>query len=415
MKAEIIFTGTELLLGQIVNTHAQYLGERLSALGIETTRQVTVGDDWEGITKALREALGRADLVIITGGLGPTEDDLTMAAVAEVLGRPLVLYEQALRRIDEYFAAQGRTTPPNVVKEAYLPEGAELLPNETGTAPGCLLEDKGKILVILPGPPRELQPMYEKYVEPHLRRKLGTEAGVFYYRVLKLTGISECATQEKLKDLAASLVNPRIGYIVKPGEVHIRVSATASTQEEARHKVEELLKRVEERVKDYVFAYDEEQIEEVVGRLLRDRGFTIGVAESCTGGLLGGRLTDVPGSSDYFLGGVIAYANEVKEQVLGVPLEVLRTVGAVSSQTAQAMAEGVKRLLGTTLGVGITGIAGPGGATPQKPVGLVYIALATPEGTEVKRFEFPGHRAAVRQGAVNGALMLVRRYLEKGI
>ncbi|MGO0122607.1 competence/damage-inducible protein A [Desulfothermobacter acidiphilus] len=415
MRAEIIFTGTELLLGQIVNTHAKYLGEKLAALGIEVTRQITIGDDWESITGVLREALERADLVIITGGLGPTEDDLTMGAVAEVRGVPLVLNQEALASIEKYFTAQGRTVPSNVVKEAYLPAGAQLLPNDNGTAPGCLLEVNGKILVVLPGPPRELQFMYERYVEPVLRARLGERSETLFYRILKLTGISECSVQEKLKDLAAASSNPKIGYIVKPGEVHVRVAATAASPEQAQALAEDLFRKVEERVSDYIFARDDEQIEEVVGRLLRNRGLTLGVAESCTGGLLGGRLTEVPGSSDYFLGGVISYANEVKERVLGVPGSTLQMVGAVSSETAKAMAEGVRRLLGSSLGLSITGIAGPGGATPRKPIGLVYVALATSTGTEVKRFEFSGHRAAVRQGAVNGALMLLRRHLEKEV
>lgn len=410
MRAELIFTGTELLLGQVLNTHAQCLGQELTALGVEIVRHTTVGDDWDELTRALREALARADIVITTGGLGPTSDDLTLAAIAEVLGLPLVVNETVLSWIEEYFAKRGQPVPQNLTRQAYFPEGAMILPNAAGTAPGCIVEKEGKIIIALPGPPRELTPMFEDHVVPFLSQRLA-RGGVLYFRVVRVTGIPEYAVQELLRDLE-SKDRVQIGYIAKPGEVHIRIAAVGRDAAEARKLVAETMEEVRVRVGEYIFAYDEESIEEVAGRLLQAKGYTVAVAESCTGGLVAARLTDVPGSSAYFMGGVVAYDNRVKKEVLGVPDVVLQEKGAVSPETAKAMAEGVRRVLGTDAGIGITGIAGPTGGTPEKPVGLVYIAVAVPGKTVVKKYVFPGRRLAVRQGAANAALKMLRQLLE---
>lgn len=410
MRAEIIFTGTELLLGQIINTHAQCLGQELAGLGIEVVRHTTVGDDWERLTRAIREALDRVDLVITTGGLGPTTDDLTMGAVADVLELPLVMDESVLAWIREIFARRGKPVPENVVRQAYFPEGATILPNATGTAPGCIVEKTGKIVVALPGPPRELTPMLEDHVVPFLSKRVVRDS-VFGFRVLRVTGIAEYDVQERLQDLGGQ-GNPGIGYIAKPGEVHIRITAKGKGAAETERLIAGVMSQVEMRLRDYIFAVDDEDIEAVVGKLLGTAGYTIALAESCTGGLVASRLTDVPGSSEYFKGGVVAYANDVKEKVLGVPAAVLEQNGAVSPETAVAMAEGIRKVIGADIGVGITGIAGPTGATLEKPVGLVYIAVATPAGTESKRFNFPGGRFAVRLGAANASFKMVRDFLE---
>lgn len=410
MRAEIIFTGTELLLGQIINTHAQCLGQELAGLGIEVVRHTTVGDDWERLTRAIREALERVDLVITTGGLGPTTDDLTMGAVADVLELPLVMDESVLAWIREIFARRGKPVPENVVRQAYFPEGATILPNATGTAPGCIVEKTGKIVVALPGPPRELTPMLEDHVVPFLSKRVVRDS-VFGFRVLRVTGIAEYDVQERLQDLGGQ-GNPGIGYIAKPGEVHIRITAKGKSAAETERLIAGVMSQVEMRLRDYIFAVDDEDIEAVVGKLLGTAGYTIALAESCTGGLVASRLTDVPGSSEYFKGGVVAYANDVKEKVLGVPAAVLEQNGAVSPETAVAMAEGIRKVIGADIGVGITGIAGPTGATLEKPVGLVYIAVATPAGTESKRFNFPGGRFAVRLGAANASFKMVRDFLE---
>ncbi|MEW6173627.1 MAG: competence/damage-inducible protein A [Bacillota bacterium] len=410
MRAEIIFTGTELLLGQIINTHAQCLGQELAGLGIEVVRHTTVGDDWERLTRAIREALERVDLVITTGGLGPTTDDLTMGAVADVLELPLVMDESVLAWIREIFARRGKPVPENVVRQAYFPEGATILPNATGTAPGCIIEKTGKIVVALPGPPRELTPMLEDHVVPFLSKRVVRDS-VFGFRVLRVTGIAEYDVQERLQDLGGQ-GSPGIGYIAKPGEVHIRITAKGKSAAETERLIAGVMSQVEMRLRDYIFAVDDEDIEAVVGKLLGTAGYTIALAESCTGGLVASRLTDVPGSSEYFKGGVVAYANDVKEKVLGVPAAVLEQNGAVSPETAVAMAEGIRKVIGADIGVGITGIAGPTGATLEKPVGLVYIAVATPAGTESKRFNFPGGRFAVRLGAANASFKMVRDFLE---
>jgi len=410
VRAEIIFTGTELLLGQVLNTHAQCLGQELAALGVEIVRHTTVGDDWEGLTSALREALRRADLIITTGGLGPTSDDLTLAAVADVLGLPLVLNETVLSWIKEYFARRGQAVPENLTRQAYFPEGAIVLPNAAGTAPGCIVEKEGKIIVSLPGPPRELTPMFEDHVVPFLSKRLA-RGGVLNFRVVRVTGIAEYAVQDLLRDLEGK-EKVQLGYIAKPGEVHVRIAAVGRDAAEAQQLVAEMLKEVRARLSDYIFAYDEESIEEVAGKLLAAKGYTVAVAESCTAGMVAARLTDVPGSSAYFMGGIVAYDNKVKEKILGVQMEILRDKGAVSPETAAAMAEGVRRLLCTDAGIGITGIAGPTGGTPEKPVGLVYIAVAVPGQTVVKKYNFPGRRFAVRQGAANAALKMLRDLLE---
>ncbi|MEW6447305.1 MAG: competence/damage-inducible protein A [Bacillota bacterium] len=410
MRAEIVFTGTELLLGQILNTHAQCLGQELAGMGIPVVRHTTVGDDWTELTGAVREALGRADLVITTGGLGPTSDDLTMRAVAAVLELPLVVNETVRLGIEEYFKKRGQTVPDNIFRQAYFPEGAMILPNTTGTAPGCIIEKDGRIVVVLPGPPRELIPMFADHVVPFLSKKLARDT-VLKFRVLRVTGIAEYAVQERLQGLGEQS-NPRIGYIAKPGEVYIRIAAEGRDAAEAERLVAEMAAEINRRLGEHVFAFDEEKIEETVVKLLVNAGYTVAFAESCTGGLVSARLTDVSGSSACFKGGVVAYANAVKEQVLNVPAAVLQQKGAVSPETAAAMAEGIKRRLQADIGVGITGIAGPTGGTAEKPVGLVYIAAAFPGGTEVKRFNFPGRRFAVRQGAANAALKMLRDFLE---
>lgn len=411
MKVEVVFTGTELLIGQVVNTHAEFLGSELASLGTEVVRFTTVGDNWEKLCQAIREALARADLVITTGGLGPTTDDLTMSAVASVLELPLVLDEPALSSIQDFFAKWGKPVPENIIRQAYFPQGAKVLPNATGTAPGCIVEKGEKTVVILPGPPRELVPMFRDHVVPILQRKT-VYGSVVRFRVIRVTGIAEYAVQERLQDLGGQ-GNPGIGYIVKPGEVHVRITAKGRDAAEAERMVAGVVSEVQNRLSDYIFAFDEENIEKIVGRLLISAGYTIALAESCTGGLVASRLTDVPGSSAYFKGCIVAYANTVKEKVLGVPAELLEQKGAVSPETARAMAEGVKAITGADIGVGITGIAGPGGATSQKPVGLVYIAVAAPAGTELKGYNFPGGRLAVRQGAANAAFKMVRAFLEQ--
>jgi nicotinamide-nucleotide amidase len=413
MRAELVFTGSELLLGHVTNTHGVYLGQELAKLGIEVILQTTVGDDWELMERVIRGALERADLVITTGGLGPTTDDITKEVVAAVLGVPMVTHEESLERIRHHFARRGAEMPAICARQARFPEGALVLPNDKGTAPGALIEREGRIIVILPGPPRELRAMFEASVRPYLLQIPG-RGEVLRTKVLRLTGIPEYAVQDRLRGLGVAghpSGNPGLGYLTRPGEVQLRVSARASDPVRAERMVEELAGKITAVVGDYVFAVDDEVPEKVIGDLLTSQGRTIAVAESCTAGMVAARFTEVPGSSRYFLGGVVAYSNELKKKLLGVPEEVLAEYGAVSEQTALAMAQGIRRITGADFGLAITGIAGPEGGTPVKPVGLVYVALTGAHDTVCHRLLLPGVRAAVRIGTVNVAFKLLKGFL----
>jgi nicotinamide-nucleotide amidase len=409
MKAELIFTGTELLLGHILNTHAQYLGMKLSGMGMEIDLNTTVGDNRETMISVLRQALERSGLIIITGGLGPTTDDITAEVVAEVFGLPLILDQESLNAIKRIFQSRGIIMPESNVKQAYFPRGSMILPNSVGTAPGAIIELNNKTVMMLPGPPHELMPMFEDAVMPYLSGKMGGSE-VIRYRIFKLTGISESAVQDLLKDIGGQ-GNPGIAYIAKPGEIQVRVSARAAEKEQAEKLLAAFSGKVRARVEKYIFACDEGILEDLIGKLLMERGLSIGVAESCTGGLIAARLTDMPGSSAYFNGGVVSYSNEMKNQVLGVDKEILNRFGAVSRETAEAMAAGVRTRTGSDLGLAVTGIAGPAGGTTAKPRGLVYIALAADDITICREHHFPGARMAVRQGSVNASLNMVRKYL----
>ncbi len=410
MQAELIFTGTELLLGHILNTHAQYLGLALANIGIEVALNTTVGDNRQEMIEVLQQALARSsDLIIITGGLGPTTDDITIEVVAEALGLPLVLDQASLKTIKKRYQDRGVKMPESNAKQAYFPRGAQILANGVGTAPGAILEYNNKALIILPGPPRELTPMFEGGAMAYLAQKIaGGEA--IRYKIFKLTGISESAVQDLLKDIGGQ-GNPGIAYLAKPGEIQVRVSARGATVDQAEKLLAGFAEKVRTRVDRYIFACDDTILEELIGKLLVKNGLTIGVAESCTGGLIAAGLTEIPGSSDYFKGGIVSYSNEMKNQLLGVGAEILDSRGAVSRETAEAMAVGVRTRTGADLGLSVTGIAGPGGATETKPRGLVYMALAAGGAIICQEHHFSGVRGAVRQGSVKSALNMVRQYL----
>jgi nicotinamide-nucleotide amidase len=409
MKAELIFTGTEVLLGHIINTHAQYLGVKLSGMGIEILLNTTVGDSRELMTSVFSQALERSDLIIITGGLGPTTDDLTAEVVANVLRVPLIPDRESLKAIKDIFLSRGMDMPQSNVKQTYFPQGSIILPNRNGTAPGALIERNNKTIILLPGPPHELKPMFEDSVVPFLSGKAcGSE--VVKYRIFKLTGISESAVQDLLKDLEGQ-GNPGIAYMAKPAEIQVRISARAADDRQAEGLLEEFSGKIRPLLDKYIFALDEDILEEQVGKLLLEKGLTLGTAESCTGGMIASRLTDIPGSSDYFKGGIVSYTNEVKNKVLGVSQEILNTFGAVSRETAEAMALGAREKINADLGLSVTGVAGPGGGTAEKPRGLVYIALAAADKVICREHHFAGSRAAVRQGTVNSSLNLLRQHL----
>ncbi len=416
VDAEIVAIGTELLLGFVVNSDTAFLGRTLAECGINCFRHVTVGDNPGRLRQALEEALERSDLVITCGGLGPTVDDITLETTAEVTGRPLLLDREILRQIKHRFALRGIRMPKSNLRQAMIPQGAVAFPNSVGTAPGFLLRVPGlrpgtlsKILVALPGPPAELIPMVRRWLIPRLKRYAG--GWVILSKTLKLTGITESEVDAKIRDLLAMEGATTLGIYAHPAQVDLRITAKASGRAAAGRQIVQVEGRLRRRLGKLIFGADEETLEKVVGKLLKHKRLTLGVAESCTGGLIGHRITEVPGSSDYFRGGVVAYANELKASSLGVSPHLLARYGAVSAQVAKAMAQGVRRLTGAKVGLSVTGIAGPTGGSRAKPVGLVFIALSTPRGTQSHRCLFSGNRSTVKFKASQTALNLVRLHL----
>lgn len=409
MKAEIVSVGTELLLGDVVNTDTAIVARALTTIGVSMLYACTVGDNPQRLEQTLESSLERCDLVITTGGLGPTDDDLTKETIAKVAGKQLVEDRDSLRRIQAYF--KGRACSENQYKQALLPEGCFVLPNDVGTAPGCVCTTKaGKRIAMLPGPPSELRPMLENYLIPYLR---GDDTTVIYSRNVHVFGKGEGTVAQMLGSLVDG-ANPTAATYAKDGEMYVRVTAKADSQAEAEALCQPVVDRICDIVGDCVYTTEYETLEETVLHLLRDQGKTIATAESCTGGLVAKRLTDLPGSSEVFEMGAVTYSNRIKTQLIAVPESMLAQHGAVSEQVARAMAEGVCRCAGSDLAVGITGIAGPGGGSGEKPVGLVYVALSDGEQTWVKRLEpspVPRSRSFYRNRAASTALDMARRYL----
>ena len=408
--AELIAVGTELLLGNIANTDAQMLSKGLSALGINVYYHTVVGDNPQRLKAAVEVAKGRADIIITTGGLGPTCDDLTKNVLAECFGRKLVYDEASAQRIRDYFQQlhPGRPMTENNLQQAYLPEGCTIFSNDWGTAPGCAFESGGVRVIMLPGPPNECTPMFEHRAVPYLR---ALADGVIASRTLKIFGMGESAVEAKLRDRMNALTNPTLAPYAKTGEVELRITAKAATVEEARALIVPVEKEVRDIFGPLVYGADVASMEEVVLGLLKEKGLTLGTAESCTGGLVAKRMTDLPGSSAVFKGGVVSYTNEVKAGVLGVPQAMLDEFGAVSAQVARAMAQGARRVLGCDLAVSLTGVAGPDPDDRNNPVGLIYVALDTPEGTRVRELHLINGRARIRTVAATNAFDMVRRYL----
>ncbi len=407
MQAELVIIGTELLLGEIVDTNAQFLAQRLSECGINLYYKSTVGDNWIRIIETLSRALSRSDLVIISGGLGPTDDDLTREAVAAVTNRPLVLDEDALHVIENYFRhryGEGQM-PSSNRKQAYLPQSAQALPNSRGTAPGFILEYNGKAIAALPGVPVEMEAMFEESLLPYLQNKF--QQDVIVTRNLSFTGIGESALEELVKDIIKAQTNPTVAPYASRGAVRIRLTARASSVEKADALIEPVAREIAVRTAEYLYSTSGQSLEEVVGERLRSQHRTLALAESCTGGLVGHRITNVPGSSEYFVRGYVVYSNAAKITDLGVNEDTIKQYGAVSPQTARQMAEGARRKSGADFGLAITGIAGPGGGSKEKPVGLVYISLATPGDTIVERYRFSGSREQIKQRSAQAALTLL--------
>jgi nicotinamide-nucleotide amidase len=406
LRAEIISVGTELLLGQITDTNATYLARLLASYGVDVLFKQTVGDNLDRVRGAVEMAIRRADVVVMTGGLGPTEDDLTCEAVALATGRPLVFNQAVAEGIAAFFDRRRRTAPESVFRQARVPTGAQVVPNRRGTAPGVIVPAGECTVFMFPGVPREMEGLVEDGLIPWLRERTGGE--VIRSRVLRIAGLGESVVEERVRDLIHG-TNPTVAPLAKLGEVHLRITAKAHPAEAAA-----MIARAEAglraRLGDAVFGTDEETLHEVTARLLLARGQTLAIAESCTGGLVASRLTEVPGSSAFLLAGFVAYSNEAKVRDLGVPAALITEHGAVSAPVAEAMARGARERTGADIGVGITGIAGPAGGTPAKPVGLVFASIADAAAvrTEELRFgEEPG-RTGIRHLAAQSALNLIR-------
>ena len=407
MDAEIIAVGSELLTPLYLDTNSLFLTERLNSLGIEVRFKTVVGDRADDLARVLKQALSRSPLVILTGGLGPTEDDLTRRVVSEVLGRGLREVPEIRRKIEERLARLGRPMAESNLRQAMIPEGAAWLENKHGTAPGIWIEDDRNLLVLLPGPPGELEAMFDAACVPRLAQ--ASPGQRIKTRVYKVVGLPESEVDKRAAAVYKAYENPTTTILAKPGAIEIHLRARAASDEEADALLTELGDQIELALGEYVFSTQGEPLEEVVGMYLVMRQKTLAVAESCSGGLLAERLTRYSGSSNFFLGGAICYSNVLKTKLAGVPTTLIKKHGAVSQPVAQAMAEGIRARTGASIGVGVTGIAGPTGGSREKPVGLVFIALADERGTQVREFRFPGNRERIRLWATQMALEMIRR------
>ena len=409
MKAEIIAVGTELLMGEILNSNSRDIARELYNLGIDVYHQSVVGDNLNRVSKELETAFERADLVITTGGLGPTRDDLTKEAAAHFLKRDMILDEESIKHLEDFFGSRGLPLNEGNKRQAYFPEGAKIIPNENGTAPACIIEFDEKVLVILPGPPREVIPLMEKYIIPYLEKRTGK---VFISDIINISGIGEGHMEEKIMDIIEAQENPTVAPYAKEHGLTLRVTASASTEQEARLLLEPVVKKVCDRLGMDVYAIGDTTLEAVVASLLIEQNLSISVAESCSGGLLAGRLINYPGISKVFKEGFITYSNESKINTLGVDYKILSKYGAVSEEVAKQMAKGAADRAKSDVALSITGIAGPDGGTDEKPVGLVYIGLYLLGEVKVMKMDSWGSRDNVRRRAVSQALDMLRRELQ---
>lgn len=406
MTVELISVGTEILLGNIVNTNAAYLAEKCAGLGLSCYFQSVVGDNEERLIQVLSSAVDRSDIVILSGGLGPTEDDLTKEVAAKVCDKKLVVDERSMERIAEYFAARDIIPTENNWKQAMMPEGAIVLDNNNGTAPGIIIETKKAKVILLPGPPNELIPMFEESVVPYLDK---LTPGVICSQTVKICGVPESQVETTVKDMIDTQTNPTIATYAKTGEVHIRVTASAGNEKQAKVLIKPIVKELKDRFGADVYTTDEDTtLEKAVEDLLIANKLTVTCAESCTGGMLSARLINVSGVSEVYKAGLVTYSNKAKRKFLGVKKKTLEKHGAVSTRTAEEMAKGAAMATKADVAVALTGIAGPDGGTKDKPVGLVYISCNVQGKVTVREYHFKGNRNKVREAATSAALSLVR-------
>lgn len=408
MKCEIIAVGTEVILGDILNSNAQYLAKELANLGVDVYYHEAVGDNKERILDCFKRSLDRSDIIITTGGLGPTKDDMTKELAAEFFGMDMCLHEESLQKIKDYFKKMGREFVKSNEKQAYFPKEAIILDNENGTAPGAIFEKDDKTIIVLPGPPKEMEPMFKNHVRKYLEKRTGD---TIVSEVLRVFGIGESSAEKKLQDLIDNGKNPTIAPYAKEGEVIFRITAKAKSEEEAKKLIKPLKDEVYSRLGDAVYNTGDTTLQDTVAEMLVNKDMTIGVSESCTGGLLSSKLIEYPGISKVFLEGAVTYSNEAKMRTLNVKKETLEKFGAVSHETAKEMAEGIAKRAGARIGVSTTGIAGPTGGTEEKPVGLVYFGIYVDGEVKSYKHIFTGDRNSVRNRASMIALDIVRRSL----
>lgn len=390
-SAEILCVGTEILLGDIVNTNATFLSQRLAELGICVYKHTAVGDNPKRLRSALADALAHSDLVIMSGGLGPTYDDLTKETVAEHFGLSLELDTHSLERIEAYFARTGRVMTDNNKKQAMMPKGAIIFDNDYGTAPSLAVTDGEKTVIMLPGPPVELVPIFNEKIAPYLKTRTDK---VILSKNIHIFGMGESAVETKIEDIMRGSQNPTVAPYCKSGEVRLRVTASAASEEEAQELCDGMIERIyNTELRDVIYGVDVDTLEAAAVAFLKERGLTLALAESCTGGLAAKRITDISGASAVFLGSCVTYANEAKMKLLGVREETLARFGAVSEQTAREMARGAREALGSDVAVSVTGIAGPLGGTPEKPVGTVFVGISTEKGEEVRALSLSSMRS----------------------
>lgn len=401
MKAEILSVGTEILLGDIVNTNSQYLAQELASLGIDVYYQGTVGDNENRLLGCFEESLKRSDIVIATGGLGPTNDDITKEVAAKFFNQKLELHEPSWDKIQKYFERLGRVATENNKKQAYFPKEAIILENNNGTAPGAIFNKDNKIIIVLPGPPREMKLMFDKSVKPYL---LSLTDDILLSKTIRTFGIGESTLESEVIDIINKQTNPTVAPYAKEMEAILRITAKAKTEDEAELLIDPVLNEIKSRVGDFIYGEGETTLEEVVAKLLVEKKLTIAVAESCTGGMVSSSLINYPGISQVFMEGCVTYSNEAKMRRLGVKKDTLETYGAVSEETAREMAEGVSKMLNTNIGLSTTGIAGPEGGTDEKPVGLVYVGIYINGKTIVKKYDFSGDRARIRLATTKNLL-----------
>ena len=411
LAAEIIAIGSELLTPAFKDTNSLYLTEQLNTIGIPVVMKSIVGDDEHYLEEAVRGSLARTPVLITIGGLGPTEDDVTRKVIGRVLQRQLVLNDEILAKLQARFKARGFEMPANNARQALVLTGSDILDNQHGTAPGLWVASEKNQVILLPGPPSELMPMFEKSCMPRLQLMAG---GIALARsIYRTAGITESALDARIAPIYTKYKNPETTVLAKPGQVEVRLTARGRNREEAEKLLKELGDQIDHELEEHIFARSEQSLEEVVGMFLVMKNATIATAESCTGGLISERLTDVPGSSRYFMSGVVCYSNESKMELAGIPPLLLEMQGAVSAEVARGLAEGIRTRAGTTIGVGVTGVAGPGGGSAEKPVGTVHVAVASPSGTQERKLSLPGDRKRIRWWASQIALDMVRRELMK--